>query len=463
MEKKRCKVMRFINNKYNLKTIDINKDIKKIYEQIEINEARSLEKYPPNMKKSIDSLGNKKTKTTFYTGTGGNIYIYWKQYLFYDKKKEYLDKFYQSLKTNYSIMEKMNEGDEKTTNSFFMGDSGIYLFYCIYASEINKKDIFDDNFNKLINLKIISESDTSEVELLYGTTGYLYSLLFIKKYLLSEQNKNIINKNQDNTLNKTILDIFNILLNSGIKYMTEYEWNKCLLFPFHLSGNKPPKFYMGAAHGLIGTLYMLLSTIKFFPELLKNQIMIKDNKTTVSDIILKSLKYIQSLQIKKTGNFPSDIEGNDSGDKVHFCHGCIGAIYLFLLSEEFFPNNGFKDTAFLSNNCLWERGLLYKGNGLCHGMSGIIYALIKLFKYSNNELYLKEAIGICYGTFDPQIQNLVKEYVDPQRKCKGIPDTPYSLMEGEGGCLVMYYDLISIILKKNNSEFNGIFPGYEVF
>jgi len=208
---------------------------------------------------------------------------------------------------------------------------------------------------------------------------------------------------------------------------------------------------------------MLLSTIKFFPELLKNQIMIKDNKTTVSDIILKSLKYIQSLQIKKTGNFPSDIEGNDSGDKVHFCHGCIGAIYLFLLSEEFFPNNGFKDTAFLSNNCLWERGLLYKGNGVCHGMSGIIYALIKLFKYSNNELYLKEAIGICYGTFDPQIQNLVKEYVDPQRKCKGIPDTPYSLMEGEGGCLVMYYDLISIILKKNNSEFNGIFPGYEVF
>ena len=140
--------MRFINNKYNLKTIDINKDIKKIYEQIEINEARSLEKYPPNMKKSIDSLGNKKTKTTFYTGTGGNIYIYWKQYLFYDKKKEYLDKFYQSLKTNYSIMEKMNEGDEKTTNSFFMGDSGIYLFYCIYASEINSDTKVDPNVLK---------------------------------------------------------------------------------------------------------------------------------------------------------------------------------------------------------------------------------------------------------------------------------------------------------------------------
>ena len=65
--------------------------------------------------------------------------------------------------------------------------------------------------------------------------------------------------------------------------------------------------------------------------------------------------------------------------------------------------------------------------------------------------------------FDPEIQKYVKEFMDPQRKSKGIPDTPYSLMEGEGGCLVMYYDLISILLKKNNSDFIGNFPGYEIF
>ena len=79
--------------------------------------------------------------------------------------------------------------------------------------------------------------------------------------------------------------------------------------------------------------------------------------------------------------------------------------------------------------------MLYKGNGVCHGMSGVIYGLIKLYKYTKDDLYLKEAIGICYGTFDPQVQNLVKEFVDPQRKAKGIPDTPYSLMEGDGGLL----------------------------
>ena len=465
MQKKKSKVLRFIKNNYDTKLIDINKSQKKIFEQIQICEKNSLVNYPPNMAKSIDSLGKRKTKTSFYTGTGGNIYIYWKQYLFYDKKKEYLEKFHQALQTNLSIVEKMNEDEENPTNSFFMGDSGIYLFFCIYASEVNKKDIFDINFNKLIKLKEKSESKYSEVELLYGTSGYLYSLLFLKKYLLSQDNKSgIIAADKSKILDSTIIDIFNILINSGIKSMKKFKWDKSLLFPFHMSGNKPPKFYLGAAHGLIGTLYMLLSTIKFYPQLLKQEISISNNNTTtIFDILLKSIKYVQSLQIKSTGNFPSDMEGEDSGDKVHFCHGCIGAIYLFLLAEEFFPNNEFKETAFLCNNCLWERGLLYKGNGVCHGMSGIIYGLIKLYKYSNNEMYLKESIGIFYGTFDHEIQKYVKEFVDPQRKCKGIPDTPYSLMEGEGGCLVMYYDLISILLKKNNSDFIGAFPGYEIF
>ena len=99
-------------------------------------------------------------------------------------------------------------------------------------------------------------------------------------------------------------------------------------------------------------------------------------------------------------------------------------------------------------------------------MSGVTFGLIKLYKETKNELYLKEAIGICNGTFDEKVQKLVKEYRDPQRLRKGVPDTPYSLMEGEGGCLVMYYDLVKVILNKDNDiqkQLWGLFPGYEIF
>ena len=468
MKIKQKKIYRYIPNKYDLNSIDINNEINQIYENIELMEKNSNINYPPNMTKSINSLGQKKTKTTFYTGTGGNIYIYWKQYLFYNKEKKYLDKFYESLKTNLSIIEE-EIGEEESTNSFFMGNSGIYMFYCIYALEIRSEEIFEKFFNKLIQLKKISEYKNAELELLYGTSGYLYALLFLKKYLLKESINGVVKDSNIKNLEKTIIDIFNILLNYGIKSMKIYGWNKCMLYPFPLNSTRKPTFYLGAAHGLIGVLYMLLSTIKLFPELLKHQIIHDSNITvieTIGNLLLENIKYIQTLQIKSTGNFPSDIEGKDPGDKVHFCHGCIGAIHLFLLAEEFFPKNGFKETALLSNNCLWERGLLYKGNGLCHGLSGTIYALIKLYKYTKDELYLKEAIGICHGTYDPEIQNLVKQYKDPQRLRIGIPDTPYSLMEGEGGCLVMYYDLVKVILDKDNKDKDnlwGMFPGYEIF
>ena len=464
MEKKKSKRLRYIQNKYDLNFIDINKELKEIYSHIELSEKNSQKYFPPNMSKSIDSLGKKKIKTTFYTGTGGNIYIYWKQYLFYDKKKEYLDKFYEALKTNLSIIKE--NGEEESTNSFFMGDSGIYLFYCIYALEVKDIALFETNFDELIKLKKISENKNAEVELLYGTSGYLYSLLFLKKYLIEEKSKIIIKENHLKILDETIIKIFNILLNVGINSMNKYKWNKCLLYPFPNSGKKNPKFYLGAAHGLIGAIYMLLSTIKFFPDLSKQIIKYNSKSITIEELLLDNIKYIQTLQISSTGNFPSDVEGNDSGDKVHFCHGCIGAIHLFLLAEEIYPNNNFKETAILCNKSLWERGLLYKGNGVCHGMSGVTFGLIKLYKETKNELYLKEAIGICKGTFDEEIQALVKKYEDPQRKCIGMPDTPYSLMEGEGGCLVMYYDLVKVILNKdknNKDSLWGIYPGYEIF
>ena len=95
-----------------------------------------------------------------------------------------MDKFYEALKTNYSIIKE--KGEENSTNSFFMGDSGIYLFFCIYALEIKDVNLFEKHFEKLIKLKKISENKYSEVELLYGTSGYLYCLLFLKKYLLKD-------------------------------------------------------------------------------------------------------------------------------------------------------------------------------------------------------------------------------------------------------------------------------------
>ena len=175
--------------------------------------------------------------------------------------------------------------------------------------------------------------------------------------------------------------------------MSQYNWKKSLVYPFPLN-YKNPYLYLGAAHGLIGIMYILLCAIKIYPNILSYDYkqmnpLIKNN---LQNLILENLNYIKSLQIKSTGNFPDDLEGEDSGNKVHFCHGCVGAVHLFLLAEELFPKNDYKTIALKCNKCLWERGLLYKGNGVCHGMAGTCYPLMKLYQFTKDEFFLKEAV-----------------------------------------------------------------------
>ena len=110
--------------------------------------------YPPTTNKRIDSLGKQVYDTSFYTGTGGNIYLYWRQYLFNNKSIVFLNKFKNALETNLNILNKYE--NEKDNNSFFFGDSGIYLFCCIYGIETKNKNYFIEYFNKLIELKNLS-------------------------------------------------------------------------------------------------------------------------------------------------------------------------------------------------------------------------------------------------------------------------------------------------------------------
>jgi hypothetical protein len=62
---------------------------------------------------------------------------------------------------------------------------------------------------------------------------------------------------------------------------------------------------------------------------------------------------------------------------------------------------------------LWKRGILLKGNGICHGISGNAYALLSLYRATGDEKWLYRAYRFALATFDPQIQNICKSYDDP--------------------------------------------------
>lgn len=73
-----------------------------------------------------------------------------------------------------------------------------------------------------------------------------------------------------------------------------------------------------------------------------------------------------------------------------------GAVFLFCqASESLGPQTGapFLAAALRAGQAVWDRGLLKKGPGLCHGVSGSAYALLRLYKATGDTRRAHTAAG----------------------------------------------------------------------
>jgi len=210
---------------------------------------------------------------------------------------------------------------------------------------------------------------------------------------------------------------------------------------------------------------MLLCCIKLYPNLLSCEnhdisSFIKHNYGNLENLLLINLNYIKSLQFESTGNFPDDVEGNDKvGDKVHFCHGCIGAVHLFLLAHNLFPLNNFDLVAKKCNKCgfsshqlndidnemelckeyIWHKLLWYiemclKGNKFTSGRQEILKFEI------DSEIYIKFIAYIYFWILQEKVFQVLLEF------------DSYSFFS----VLILFFTEPEIIKIINNYDFSTI-------
>ena len=82
---------------------------------------------------------------------------------------------------------------------------------------------------------------------------------------------------------------------------------------------------------------------------------------------------------------------------------------------------------------VWERGLLLKGLSLCHGLAGNAYAFLALARWTGDDVQLARAHAFAAMMGDERYLQLIAQQDDPQRRVRGVPDSPASLMEGTAG------------------------------
>lgn len=65
---------------------------------------------------------------------------------------------------------------------------------------------------------------------------------------------------------------------------------------------------------------------------------------------------------------------------MHWCHGAPGAVQALCKAYERTGDRTLLDAAAAASDVVWQRGLLRKGPGLCHGLAGNGYAFLALHR-----------------------------------------------------------------------------------
>ncbi|XP_058794222.1 lanC-like protein 2 isoform X2 [Phymastichus coffea] len=253
--------------------------------------------------------------------------------------------------------------------TFLTGNAGpIALGAVIYHLHVDK----EESKNLISKLKALSSyvvDDSSGLpdELLYGRVGYLYSLLFVNKHILPAPIEEDL-----------IKQVIQCILSSGNNYAKARGINSPLMYMWHDSE------YLGGAHGLAGILYLLLQAKQYLTEdQLKNE-------------IEPSLQWLEKLKYP-SGNFLSSV-GSTTDKLVHWCHGAPSMTMLFTLAYEIFQKEQYLDTAVQCGEVIWQRGLLKKGCGICHGVAGNAYSFLNLFQLTKSLQVCRLVLRLRYSS-----------------------------------------------------------------
>lgn len=355
----------------------------------------------------------------------------------YQQQRPYLEIAHRYLKSAQAALERDLRKGHREEISFILGTPGIYCQLALLKELQGKPQteirecvvrvldlahlFLDHHQHKPTRTHTHTHTHKHEYpyEILYGVSGYLTALLYLKE--------NIAWESVPDTLIQACVDH---IMAGAIENEKEGKGpgGSSLMWTWH---DKP---YLGAAHGVSGILLTLLEVHERVMPL----------SQTYLEKIHATVEYLHSLQMP-SGNYPTQpLKQEDR--LVQWCHGAPGVLLLFVRAYEVFQEPKYLAWAELASDVVWTRGLLQKGNGLCHGIGGNAYCFLILYRATGNDIYLFRARQFALSAEDPQVE-----------KYQRTPDHPWSLFEGLAGLMCLYTDLVV------GQPEMAVFPAVEIF
>jgi len=280
--------------------------------------------------------------------------------------------------------------------TFWCGGPGPFALMAILHKMNKEEQKVKEYVGKILEfMKWVHDDSFESDELLYGRAGLLYSLMYLNKYL------------KDDSIHAACIEIAKAILKRGKLLESQsplmYEWHE--------------RRYLAGAHGLSGILYLLLD----LKEIMNDEQYKKD--------IIGSIDFLASQELP-SGNYPTREEGT-SDELVQWCHGATAILMLYCKAEKLLKETKWRKHAERAANCIWKRGLLKKGVGLCHGISGNGYALLSMYNLTQDPMYYEQAWKFCEFSWSEKGAITYSK-----------PDEPYCLANGLAGAVTFYLDML---------------------
>ncbi|KAK1230954.1 hypothetical protein PQX77_005928 [Marasmius sp. AFHP31] len=348
-----------------------------------------------------------------------------------------------------------------------------------------------DQLQNVIHTISRQEDDSDDgTEVLYGRAGFLYGLLLMKNAVSSRgwtrSNGSSIPA-QEKLLHLVSNDSLSVVIRSIIKRGEIGASSYALgVVPIRERDTLTPplmwswhgKRYLGAAHGVVGILHVLLlcpiTLIQdYLPEILETVEWLITRQDSEGNWPIKAPPLSQS-------SIDPSSRSEEHNELVQWCHGAPGSL---LLLSRVIRLNHLDATTFsiapstqariasalrAGASIVYRHGLLRKGIGLCHGVAGSIYALLAVadaMALSPDDGNKRDSQ--YYFCRAAHLAELATEFETFTREGRmKVPDRPLSLFEGLAGMCCAWGEICDRIERASDESKNWYrhrsgMPGYD--
>ncbi|RZF48894.1 hypothetical protein LSTR_LSTR003274 [Laodelphax striatellus] len=397
----------FINNlPDHVASSEVIIDEARIKDQILQIVSNILKKEPPSAKHADGGL---------YVGIGGIAYMFFhlsQNRAFQHEKEQFVAKGLEYIREAERFYSNKSSRDAGNIVGFLLGASGCHavsavLNHCIGHEEVSKNNV--EQYSSAMNMCLpINFLPYGGDELLVGRAGVINGDIWLENVL-----------GRKNIPTDLLVKVCKSTFDSGQIYARAHCPHFALMYSYYQTE------YLGAAHGLSSIVQMLLSVPEFlsaYPEAVP--------------YLKKSVDDLLSVQTEN-GNFPPAMDevGSNSrssdNELVHWCHGGPGVIYLLAKAYLIWKEERYLIACLKIGDLVWEKGLLKKGPGICHGIAGSGYVFLLLYQLTNDKKHLHRAKQFAEFLNSSDFERA------------RIPDSPYSLYEGWAGTVCFLADLLA--------------------